>query len=131
MKKRMTSLLLALALCLGLTVPALAAEASLRCTDSAANGVIRLDAAEPRLYFEVTKAEGAVVEGILLYFYDEGGTLVSASQSGEASEGWKAKTTTQFYVDLTEQMTDEFAYDTVYSVWAPSPSTARPTPRPR
>lgn len=40
---------------------------------------------------------------------------MSASQSGEASEGWKAKTTTQFYVDLTEQMTDEFAYDTVYS----------------
>lgn len=115
MKKRMTSLLLALALCLGLTVPALAAEASLRCTDSAANGVVRLDAAAPRLYFEVTKAEGAVVEGILLYFYDAGGTLVSASQSGEASEGWKAKTTTQFYVDLTDQMTDEFAYDTVYS----------------
>ena len=68
MKKRMTSLLLALALCLGLTVPALAAEASLRCTDPATNGVIRLDAAEPRLYFEVTKAAGAVVEGILLYF---------------------------------------------------------------
>ena len=93
MKKRMISLLIALALCLGLTVPALAAEASLRCTDSTTNGVVRLDAAAPRLYFEVTKAEGAVVEGILLYFYDAGGTLVSASQSGEASEGWKAKTT--------------------------------------
>lgn len=112
MRKRIKSLLLSLVLCMGLTVPALAADLSLsdmdivptvRCTSTAdQNGVIQLSEDAPILTFEITKDADAIVESAEVYIYDASGAVVAIKLTGAAPETWKGKTSGTITLDPTD-----------------------------
>lgn len=112
MRKRIKSLLLSLVLCMGLTVPALAADLSLsdmdivptvRCTSTAdPDGVIQLSEDAPILTFEITKGADAIVESAEVYIYDASGAVVAIKLTGAAPETWKGKTTGTITLDPTD-----------------------------
>ena len=109
MKKRILSLLLGLALLAGLTVPALAAGASVSCDSPAdVDGIVQL------YEFTITKAEGTVVEEIRVDFYDMNGTMVAASASYETPERWKGQTACIFQAHVDSNM-PPLEHDVIYA----------------
>lgn len=114
MKKRILTLLLALALLAGLTVPALAAGVTVRCVSPADDlGIVQVYGEAPMVTFEVAKAEGAVVEGTQVKIYDMDGNLLSVSRGGAAPESWLEKTTATFNLELAKT-SPALSYDTIY-----------------
>lgn len=115
MKKRILSLLLGLALLAGLTVPALAAGASVSCDSPAdVDGIVQLYGEAPMLEFTITKAEGTVVEEIRVDFYDMNGTMVAASASYETPERWKGQTACIFQAHVDSNM-PPLEHDVIYA----------------
>ena len=102
MKKRMISLLIALALCLGLTVPALAAEASLRCTDSTTPGVVRLDAAAGREVLRQTRPRLRFAKKVSLALEEE--AVASLAQAKAMHDDLEAIYNPHVDFDRVEQL---------------------------
>ena len=114
MKKRILTLLLALALLAGLTVPALAAGVSVRCISPTDDlDVVQVYGDAPVVQFEVTKPIGSVVEGTQVEIYDMDGNLLSVSRGGAAPESWLEKTTATFNLELAKT-SPALSYDTIY-----------------
>lgn len=115
MKKRILTLLLALALLAGLTVPALAAGVSVRCISPADDlDVVQVYGDAPVVQFEVTKPIGSVVEGTQVEIYDMDGNLLSVSRGSAAPESWLEKTTATFNLELAKT-SPALSYNTIYS----------------
>ena len=115
MKKRILTLLLALALLAGLTVPALAAGVSVRCISPTDDlDVVQVYGDAPVVQFEVTKPIGSVVEGTQVEIYDMDGNLLSVSRGSAAPESWLEKTTATFNLELAKT-SPALSYNTIYS----------------
>ena len=114
MKKRILTLLLALALLAGLTVPALAAGVPVRCISPTDDlDVVQVYGDAPVVQFEVTKPIGSVVEGTQVKIYDMDGNLLSVSRGSAAPESWLEKTTATFNLELAKT-SPALSYDTIY-----------------
>ncbi len=127
MTKRIISLVMALMLCICMTVPALAADQSactaygavpvnVRCTDPTdRDGVVQFDWNEAKMHFSISKSAGNIVEDIVIYLHKEDGSIMDVYMDDEIPASWNNATECSFTLNLLNNVPPDMYYDTTYN----------------